>query len=222
MVQRGFHFRHLRGGRLVLAVHICKVLQPECPCLAGQSSFCLSSNLMGSLDQDCSSPSFTWSVHIIWMPGITYGATHRTQMTLMAHPVLGIFYWLPWFLLPRESWFRVGPRHSTPWLDWFPYRIEIWRSTSEISKRNVLGYNPNLGSLRYGNEYCVPGRAMSCRPRMLPSKKSDLRWQSSWLYSQAPLLIWRAMAGCIAIGSRATVVHWLVFLILHEPIDVQL
>ncbi len=63
MVQRGVHFRHLWGGQLVLAVHICKVLQPGCPCLAGQSPFCLSSNLPVSLDQHCSSPSFAWSVH---------------------------------------------------------------------------------------------------------------------------------------------------------------
>ncbi len=40
----------------------------------------------------------------------------------------------------------------------------------------------------------------------------------SWLYSQTPLLFWRAMAGCTAIGSLATVMHWFVFLILHEPI----
>ncbi len=44
-------------------IHICKVLQPGCPRLAGQSPFCLSSNLSGSLEQQCSSPSFAWSVH---------------------------------------------------------------------------------------------------------------------------------------------------------------
>ncbi len=63
MVQRGVHFRHLWGSRLVLTIHICKVLQPGCLCLAGQNPFCLSSNLPGSLDQHCSSPSFAWSVH---------------------------------------------------------------------------------------------------------------------------------------------------------------
>ncbi len=41
VVQRGLHNRHLWGGRLVLAVHICKVLQPGCPCGAGHSPFCL-------------------------------------------------------------------------------------------------------------------------------------------------------------------------------------
>ncbi len=85
------------------------------------------------------------------------------------------------------------------------------RTTSEISKGNVLGNYSNLGSLRYGNEYCIPGRAMSCTPRLLPSKKSEMRWQSSWLYSQMPLPFWRAMAGCLAIGSRTTAVHWFIF-----------
>ncbi len=189
MVQQGVHFRHLWGSWLVFAVHICKVLQPGCPCLAGQSAFCLSSNLMGSLDQHCSSPSFAWSFHTIWTPGITYGTTLRPRMTLRAHPVLGVFYWLPRGLIPRESWFRVVPCLSTPWLDWFPHSVETWCSTSEISKGNVLGYYRNLGSLRYGNEYCVPG----CTPRLLPSKKS--RWQSSWLYARRPSYIgglWRA------------------------------
>ncbi len=63
MVQRSVYFRHLGGGRLVLAIHICKVLQPGSPCLACQSLFCLSSNLPGSPDLHCSSPSFAWSVH---------------------------------------------------------------------------------------------------------------------------------------------------------------
>ncbi len=52
----------------------------------------------------------------------------------------------------------------------------ISRVKSVISKGNILGYYRNLGSLRYGNEYCVPGRAMNCMPRLLPSKKSELRW----------------------------------------------
>ncbi len=44
---------------------------------------------------------------------------------------------------------------------------------SVISKGNVLGYYRNFGSLRYGNEYCVPGRAMNCMPWLLPSEKSE-------------------------------------------------
>ncbi len=73
MVQRGVHFRHLWGGRLVLAAHICKVLQPGCPRLAGQSPFCSSSNLSGSLDQLCSSPSLLGLFITIWTPGVSLG-----------------------------------------------------------------------------------------------------------------------------------------------------
>ncbi len=117
----------------------------------------------------------------------------------------------PLGLIPCESWFRVVLHHSTAWLDWFPYSVDTRRSTSEILKGNILGYYRNLGSLRYGNEYCIPGRAMSCTPRLLPSDKSEMRWQSSWLYSQTPLPCWQTMAGFIAIGSLATAVYWFVF-----------
>ncbi len=48
--------------------------------------------------------------------------TARTSI-MMVQPVLGVFYWLPWVLLPRESWFWVVPPHSMPWLYWFPYRV---------------------------------------------------------------------------------------------------
>ncbi len=81
----------------------------------------------------------------------------------------------------------------------FPYSI-LRRSTSGISKGNILGYYRNLGSLRYGNKYCVPGRAMSCTPQSLHSKTSVMRWRSGRLYSQRPRPFWRALAGCIAIG----------------------
>ncbi len=96
MVQRGVHFRHLWGGWLVLAIHILKVLQPGCPRLAGQIFFCLSNNLSGSLDEHCSSPSFAWSVHNYMGARCHFGTTPRPRMTLKAHPVLGVFYWLPW------------------------------------------------------------------------------------------------------------------------------
>ncbi len=54
------------------------------------------------------------------------------------------------------------------------------------------------------------------------SKKSELRLRSSRLYSQTPRPFWRAMAGCIAIGSRAVAEPLVSFLVLHEPMDVQL
>ncbi len=161
MVQQNVHFRHLWGGQLVLAVHICKVLQPACPCLAGQSPFCLSINLMGSLDQHCSSPSFAWSVHTM---DARYHLRGNTQSTddPQGSPCAWCILLTPLGLIPHESWFWVVPRHSTAWLDWFPYSVETRRNTSDISKGNVLGYYRNLGSLKYENEYCVPGHAMSC------------------------------------------------------------
>ncbi len=41
---------------------------------------------------------------------------------------------------------------------------------------------------------------------------------SSELYSQTPLPFWRAIVGCIAIGSLATAVDWFVSFTLHESI----
>ncbi len=66
----------------------------------------------------------------------------------------------------------------------------------------------------------IPWSAKNQRRRecVAEEKKSEMQWQGNWLYSQVPLPFWRAMAGCIAIGSLATAVHWLIFLILQEPI----
>ncbi len=88
---------------------------------------------MGSLDQRCSSPSFTWFVHTIWMPGIYLRDDTQTTDQPMAQPVLDVFYWLRWVLLPRESWFWVVERHSTAWLYLFSYK-RLRRSRREISK----------------------------------------------------------------------------------------
>ncbi len=104
---------------------------------------------MGSLDQHCSSPSFTWSIHTIWTPGINLRDDTQATDDPMTQPVLGVFSRLPWVLLPRESWCWVVPRHSTAWLYLFPNK-RLRCSTSEISKGNILGYYRNLGSLRYG------------------------------------------------------------------------
>ncbi len=70
--------------------------------------------------------------------------THATVDT-MAQPVLGVFSWLPWVLLPHESWCWVIPCHGTVWLYLFPYK-RLRRSTSEISKGNILGYYLRCGS----------------------------------------------------------------------------
>ncbi len=66
----------------------------------------------------------------------------------------------------------------------------------------------------------------SWHQRKESAKKAVHHWReeiwdavaSSGLYRQTPLPFWRAMEGCIAIGSLATAVHWFVSVTLHEPI----
>ncbi len=107
--------------------------------LAGQSPFCLSSNLPCSLDQHCSSPSFAWFVHNYM--DTRYHLWDDTQATddPLGSPCAWCILLTPLGLIPHESWFQVVPS------------------------------------------------AMSCMPRLLPLKKSEMQWQSSWLYSQTPL-----------------------------------
>ncbi len=155
MVQLGVHFRHLWGSRLVLAVHICKVLQPGSLCLAGQSPFCLSSNLPGSLDQHCSNPSFAWSVHNY--VDARYHLRDDTQATDVPQgsPCAWCILLTPLGLIPCESWFRVVPHPSTAWLDWFPYKRRYSTQYEWNIKYHVLGYYRNLGSLSVGHyELC--------------------------------------------------------------------
>ncbi len=71
------------------------LLQLGCPCLTGQSPSAWISNLISSLDQHCSSPSFTWSVHTLWMPGINFTGRHQATDNPMSLPVLGVFYYSP-------------------------------------------------------------------------------------------------------------------------------
>ncbi len=77
-------------------------------------------------------------------------------------------------------------------------------------RHSTTQYYRNLGSLRYGNEYCAPGRAMSCSHQLLPSKKSEMRRRSGRLYSQRPRPFWQTMVGYIAIGSLNAAVEPLV------------
>ncbi len=116
---------------------------------------------MGSLDQHCSRPSFTGSVHIIWTPGINYMGLHPGHILCLS---LCLVYSIDspgsytQVSLGFESFPLIARRDCTVFIP------HLQRSMREISKGNVLGYYRNLGSLKYGNEYCVPGRAMSCTP----------------------------------------------------------
>ncbi len=85
------------------------------------------------------------------------------------------------------------------------------RSTSEISKGNVLGYYRNLGSLRYGNEYCVPGRAMSCTLGCFLRINLRCGGKQRIISPDVPPIL-------ASNGSLATAVHWFVSFTLHEPI----
>ncbi len=167
-ILRGVHFRHLWGGWLVLAVHICKVLQPGCPCLAGQIPFCLSSNLPASLDHHCSSPSFAWSVHNYM--DARYHLRDDTQATddPQGSPCAWCILLTPLGLIHVSLGFELF--RDIAQRDWTGSHtsIDTRCSTSEISKENILGYYRNLSSLRYGNEYCVLGSVMTCTPRLLP------------------------------------------------------
>ncbi len=146
MVQRGVHFGNLWDVRLGLAIHICQVLQPGHPCLTGQSPFCLISNLMGSLDQHCSSPSFIWSIQTTWTPGINLRDDTQAMDDPMTCLCLLCSIDSPGSYSHVSLGFESFQQHSTAWLYLFPYK-HLRRSTSEISKGNVLGYYRNLDSL---------------------------------------------------------------------------
>ncbi|KAL0151921.1 hypothetical protein M9458_052773 [Cirrhinus mrigala] len=88
-----------------------------------------------------------------------------------------------------------------------------------VSKGNVLGYCRNLGSLRYGNEYCVTGHAMSLHdiivasvepltPPLLAGFGGHLR-HSHWLVSFLCTIQWplqsRRKKGLFPIASNNAV-----------------
>ncbi len=90
-----------------------------------------------------------------------------------------------------------------------PACLDFGPNDSKFVQKQRLGYEARVLSTPF-------------RAQVMVLSVLQLWWQSSWLYSQMPLLFCRAIKGCIAIGSRATALHWFVFLILHEPIDVLL
>ncbi len=59
------------------------------------------------------------------LPGINLRDNTQATDAPLAHSVLGVFSWLPWVLLPGESWCWVVPRHSTD-------VIVLQRSTSDV------------------------------------------------------------------------------------------
>ncbi len=96
-------------------------------------------------------------------------------------------------LAPKEI---ISLTAERPWSCWVKRKLQRRISASEQSQRR--------------------------RVFVAEEKKSEMRRWSGRLYSQTPLLFWRAMAGCIAIGSRSAAEPLVRFLVLHEPMDVQL
>ncbi len=119
-------------------------------------------------------------------------------------------------LLPWSSWrannIVACPPHYHPSRN-DPASLEaLW----EISKENVLVYYRNLGSLRYGTSPAFLHVLWAAR-------LSRFLWRNLRRGGEEmPFLSWRAMAGCIAIGSRTAAEPFVCFLVLHEPMDVQL
>ncbi len=81
----------------------------------------------------------------------------------------------------------------------------------KYQKGIVLGHFRNLGSLRYWNEY-FSWPCYELHARLIPSKKSEMRWQAASYIARCPSIL----AGCIAIGSLATAVDLFVSFTLHE------
>ncbi len=150
------------------------------------------------------------------MAGINLRDDTQATDDPMVQPVFGVFYWLPWVLLPRESWSWFVPYHSTAWLYLFQYK-RLWCSTSEISKGNILGYYPYLGSLRYGTSTAF----LAVLWAALPSKKSKMRRRSLYSQTAPPIL-----AGYGRLHSHRLEHRFreplVCFLELHKPMDVQL
>ncbi len=123
VVQWGVHVRHLWGGRLVLAIHICKVLHHGCPCSAGHSPFYLITIFRVDLNSTVQAPSFAWSVHKLYRHQVSLWEDTRATGDPLGSPCAWFILRTHLGLIPRVSWVRVVPHHSTAWLDWFPYSV---------------------------------------------------------------------------------------------------
>ncbi len=218
MVQGDVHFGNLWGGRLGLAIHICKVLQPGCPWHRLESFLLKLAILWVHLTNIVQAPP-SLSLSILYGRQVsTYGTTPRPQMTLWLSLCLVNSLDLPWVLLPRESWCWVIPHHSTVWLYLLPYK-RLRRSTSEISKGNVLGHNHNLGSLTYGTSTAF--LAVLWAALLSHFFRRNLRCGDEALYSQHPAHfggLWQAshrLACCRRVIGSFLVLHVLNGWILH-------
>ncbi len=158
-----------------------------------------------------------------WMWTLT-GGTGTEQSSAVARPT---YQWLTcvlsgqvWPLWDQPAASRAStttsvlPPHSMAWLSWFPICVvNKIHNTSEVSKGNVHGYYCNFGSLRYGNEYCVPCCAMALYESVGTSGNVNLRILCR--------NIARRLAHSGEIWRAPLPSHCFIFTALHEPMVVQ-
>ncbi len=253
-------------------VHICKVLQPVCPC---QSPFCLNKLSYRSLDQHYSSPHSlglsilyglqvsTLHLHLCIqqtrLSKATYSAFRLyifcqyacslgieptticaanamlshwatgTQKRTGGHPghswpygsaCVWCIHLTPLGLTPTwnlQCW--VVPRHSIAWLFLFPYK-HLRRSTSEISKGNVLSYYRNLGSLEHETSTAFPAVLWAALLSRFFQRNLRCGGEAAVYIARCPSHF-MAMSGCIAIGSCTAAKPLVHLLVLCEPMDLQ-
>ncbi len=106
------------------------------------------------------------------------------------------------------------PTHSMAWLYWFPLCVvNKIHNTSKVSNGNLHGYYCNFGSLRYGNEYCVPCCAVELYESVGTSGNVNLRILCR--------NIARRLTHSGEIWQAPLPSHCFVFTALHEPMVVQ-
>ncbi len=158
---------------------------------------------MGSLDQHCSSPSFTWSVHTKRTPGINFTGRHPGHWWPYGSACAWCILLTPLGLTPMWVLFWVIPRHSTAGLYLW---VKYWKGKYSVTI---------VTSVPLDMEWVL--RSWPCYELHALVASFEEIWESeSCLYSQTPLLFWQAMAGCIAIGSRAAAKLLVHILVLHK------
>ncbi len=117
--------------------------------------------------------------------------------------------------------FESFQQHSTAWLYLFPYK-HLRRSTSEISKGNVLGYYRYLDSLRYGTSTAFLAVLWAALFSCFLRRNLRCGEVAAYIARRPPLPILAGYDGLhshrLACRHRA-IVH---FFVLHEPMDVQI
>ncbi len=122
-----------------------------------------------------------------------FGTTPRPRT--LGSPCAWCILSTPLGLIPRESWFRVVPRHSTAWLDWFPYlhryldavRVKYRKGTYSVTIVTSVPWDMGTSTAFYA--CCVLRPCYELHARLLPSKKSEMRWQAAdYIARRSPIL----------------------------------